>query len=460
MVRKAGQYLVKHYNTWCVEMTIPKELRHHFPHDAEGKKNLRGRYKTKLARSLNTGDFATAEVEKLQWVYKWKKLFQMYRSGEVVVETVDELAERWGQKLERENFSAAVLQQIALEAATVDDPQSITEKNLDEIALRIPNAAIDAFGKSTKNLCAIADHVDEFIASYQYSPSVGGDARSFIKNQFVKHFPYFEWIDEENLKAFVIKRMDGSDGRNAWERQTTRKYLSYVKQYWDWCRERNLTQKSNQIIFNNILPKANKTKAQRKVGKDANLPYTPKDCWLLYNQAKDRALRTGRKNDENLADIILLGMYTGCRIGELAHMKLDDVGEDRFSVADSKTDSGIRDIPIHKEIQQLVERLKQTSTDGYLISGLSDDNQYGNRGKGIGQKFMRHKEALGFRQKANTFHSFRSTLISLMQSAGVEELFCARIVGHAAGNSMSYGLYAGDIDWKVATAAMAKVSYG
>jgi hypothetical protein len=30
----------------------------------------------------------------------------------------------------------------------------------------------------------------------------------------------------------------------------------------------------------------------------------------------------------------------------------------------------------------------------------------------------------------------------------------------AAGNSMFYGLYAGDIDWQVETAAMAKVSYG
>jgi len=140
-------------------------------------------------------------------------------------------------------------------------------------------------------------------------------------------------------------------------------------------------------------------------------------------------------------------------------MKLTSVSHDRFTVEDSKTDSGLRDIPIHKDIQQVVERLKQTSTDGYLISGLSDDNQYNNRGKGISQKFMRHKTKLGFKQKASTFHSFRSTLITLMQSAGVEELFCARIVGHAAGNSMSYGLYAGDIDWDVVTKTMAKVKY-
>ena len=452
MVRKAGQYLVKHYNTWCVEMTIPKELRHHFPHDAEGKKNLRGRYKTKLARSLNTGDFAKAEVEKLQWVYKWKKLFQMYRSGEVEVETVDELAERWGQKLERENFSDAALQQVALEIVPSDDVQSLTEQNKAEITSRIPNTAAAAFGKSTKVLCTLTDHLDEFIRSYGYSPAIGGDAKSFIKNRFSKHFPHFEWISSHELREWVVRRMDGSDGGRAWSRTTAGKNLSYVKAYWYWCLDRNLTTAPNLAMHENILPRANKTKVQRKFGKKANHRYSREDCWKLYHAARD--------TDDTLADIIMLGMYTGCRIGELAHMKLKEVGDDWLQVADSKTESGLRYIPIHKDIQQLVERLKQTSKDGYLISGLSDDNEFKNRGKGISQKFNRHKTALGFEKKKHTFHSFRSTMCQLMQDAGVEELFCARIVGHEAGNSQSYGTYARDLDWDVAKAAIAKVSYG
>ena len=57
---------------------------------------------------------------------------------------------------------------------------------------------------------------------------------------------------------------------------------------------------------------------------------------------------------------------------------------------------------------------------------------------------MRHKLDLGFKKKENSFHSFRSTLATRFQSAGVEELFAARIIGHAAG-SMTYRPYAGDI---------------
>ena len=99
-----------------------------------------------------------------------------------------------------------------------------------------------------------------------------------------------------------------------------------MKQYWDWCRERELTAKPNQIIFDKIMPKANKTKTQSTAGKKANLPYAPKDCWKLYHAAKD--------TDNTLAHMILSGIYMGCTIGELAHMKLIPVRHDRFTVED------------------------------------------------------------------------------------------------------------------------------
>ena len=61
-------------------------------------------------------------------------------------------------------------------------------------------------------------------------------------------------------------------------------------------------------------------------------------------------------------------MYTGGHLNELCSLELTDVTDDRISLPDSKTDAGERDIPIHRDIQQVIERLKQTSTDGFLIS--------------------------------------------------------------------------------------------
>ena len=106
----------------------------------------------------------------------------------------------------------------------------------------------------------------------------------------------------------------------------------------------------------------------------------------------------------------------------------------------------------------MVERLKQTSTDGYLLSGQSDNNQFGVRHKGLQQKFSRLKQALGFGQKVYTFHSFRSTFANQFESAGVPETHAARINGHKV-NSMTYGVYSQSVRWDVLVDAMKVISY-
>jgi integrase len=151
-------------------------------------------------------------------------------------------------------------------------------------------------------------------------------------------------------------------------------------------------------------------------------------------------------------------MYTGMRLGEILHMKVTEVGSDRFTVSDSKTYSGLRDIPIHNDIQQLVERLIQTSEDGFLISGESANNKYKVRTKGISHRFSRLKADLGFRTKKEVFHSLRGTLANRFENAGVNETFAARIIGHQI-ETMTYGVYSGQIDWDKAVEAMSQIQY-
>lgn len=59
--------------------------------------------------------------------------------------------------------------------------------------------------------------------------------------------------------------------------------------------------------------------------------------------------------------------YTGAKIEELCTIKVSDVMEDTIKINDSKTSAGIRSIPIHRHIRPVIERLKTTSTDGYLM---------------------------------------------------------------------------------------------
>ena len=90
--------------------------------------------------------------------------------------------------------------------------------------------------------------------------------------------------------------------------------------------------------------------------------------------------------------------------------------------------SSNREVPIHNELQDLIEELKRRSQDGYLLSGLSEDKD-GKRSGTIGKRFGRFKNQLDF-DRIYVFHSFRKTVVTLLEQAGISENLAADIVGH------------------------------
>ena len=148
---------------------------------------------------------------------------------------------------------------------------------------------------------------------------------------------------------------------------------------------------------------------------------------------------------ERCLDSSLLGMCTRRSIREVAGMLLENAHSDLFNVVESKTESGVRSIPIYTDIILEVESMVQNSNNGYLISGMSAKNVSNDWSKGISKRLSRFKNSLGFQDNVYTHHSFRSTLASSFQIVGVEESFAARIIGHKTGG-MSYDPYAGDLD--------------
>jgi integrase len=121
-------------------------------------------------------------------------------------------------------------------------------------------------------------------------------------------------------------------------------------------------------------------------------------------------------------------------------LKLDQVKDDRFEIEDAKTASGRRTIPIHSAILDRVATLRESSTDGYLLSGLTP-NKYGDRSNAVGKRFGRLKSALGY-GRPYVFHSFRKGVATQFEQAGIPENEAARLLGHEF-NTMTYGLYSG-----------------
>jgi integrase len=434
------QYLRKQFSKWYVEMFIPKDVQHHFIHGEDSLPHLRGKQKTKLSKCLHTYNKDLADIRKLDILQEWKLEIRAARQKERgaiedVTATTELMREIYRSKGQGEDAAKAVV--AALFAGNADET--------DDTRIKIYETAT---GKVSKT----ADFVDEWLGFQKYSPYVAAEAGKFVRDTFAKKFPTFEEIDRKALRLWVADMEMGRNGYNANKRRTVGKKISYVSSYWKYCEDR-YTDCPNICTHEKVLGDVSRTKAsQTDIKNTSYLPFEVEECWRLYRAAVEDGY-------PHLADIIKLGMYTGCRIGELCNMRVEDATTEYLCVRDSKTYSGIREIPIHKDIQQLVERLSQTSTDGFLLSNLSTDNQYKDRARAMSQKFGRLKSKLGFKTKRHSFHSFRATLANRFENASVDVNFAARIIGHAVTN-MTYGLYSGKIDWKNAVEAMGKIEYG
>ena len=103
--------------------------------------------------------------------------------------------------------------------------------------------------------------------------------------------------------------------------------------------------------------------------------------------------------------------------------------------------------PFLKQWYHLIEMARLKNKDHIVdLDQTVDVNATKDRSKGIRKRFGYLKRSLGFKDKIHVFHSFRSTLASRFQDAGVSGICAARVLGHAAWG-MIYGLYAGDLDF-------------
>ena len=82
--------------------------------------------------------------------------------------------------------------------------------------------------------------------------------------------------------------------------------------------------------------------------------------------------------------LIKIGIFKGARIGEISSVQVEDIAADSFTIRDSKTPSCNRQVIIHDQLKGLIKELKNSSQDGDLLSGLSEDKD-GKRSGAIDQ---------------------------------------------------------------------------
>lgn len=231
--------------------------------------------------------------------------------------------------------------------------------------------------------------------------------------------------------------------------RTKGQYLWAGSEFWKWAMKhddswRNQLQGQPNPFKEHDIPKESKQNKRAE-----RIAFTIDDVKQLRNAASP-----------TLANVITLAAYTGTRIEELCQLKTEDVvkvdGLPALNITDSKTAAGIRTVPIHPHIAELVEQLKEASDDGYLIK-TAKGGAYARKSHGLVNQFSMLKKNEGFGAQ-HTFHSFRKTFISELVYQDVPGVVIASIVGHETG-TITFDVYSQGANMKQKTDAVLKLSF-
>jgi integrase len=139
--------------------------------------------------------------------------------------------------------------------------------------------------------------------------------------------------------------------------------------------------------------------------------------------------------DDEVAQILLICAYTGMRIDvEMLSIKIKNVHLDEryILIEKSKTDAGVRYLPLHTKIVPLIEKWYNRNKDGEWLF----TNRRGN--KLIYGTYYKWFEK--FRDKHNlekTTHETRHTWNTILHLNDVPEAYIKAIIGHKNGNEVN-----------------------
>lgn len=143
-------------------------------------------------------------------------------------------------------------------------------------------------------------------------------------------------------------------------------------------------------------------------------------------------------DDQSYLGIILILIYSGVRISELLDLKKEDVHLDEqwFMVQASKTNAGIRPVPIADKVLPLWQHFTDLSKCEYAITTIE--------GQKFGYENFRKRYWVPLLQQLNlkhTVHETRHTLISQLVMLNVNQTIIKKIVGHKSIMNLTEKVY-------------------
>ncbi|MBN8900844.1 MAG: site-specific integrase, partial [Rhodospirillales bacterium] len=313
-------YLQKRRRRWYAVMEIPKALKAKLG-------------KPRFVKSLETESLAVAKRRVGPIVSAWMTELDRARApGGEAGDAVRDDARFFRQALRR---AATPEERDQLLEEITDAADAIAYEDID-IGQPLSSSVVATrfFGEATGWHAPTLENLDEWLSAVRTSAKTRDMQRADVQ-RFAAQFPILSDVQRPQVRRWVISLMN-EDGLSP---KTVQRILSALRGYWRFLQTINAVAEDRQPFTGLEVAR----EAKRAAPEIIRQPFEPADVPRLLAGAIGRG-------DDGLADLIRLGMWTGCRIEELCALKATDVAGDRFKVREAKSTAGIREVPVHAEL--------------------------------------------------------------------------------------------------------------
>jgi integrase len=225
---------------------------------------------------------------------------------------------------------------------------------------------------------------------------------------------YREWL----AKPVV----EGPNKRPANTARTSDNKMDVVRRLMNFAKGMGYTKQDNPASGYRLLSKKSKATSNRHIfERDELVKFFASE--LFQKQ---------RQKDPSYYWLVLMGVHTGCRLSEIGSLhghqfKTSQNGQPYFKVVDSKTEAGIREVPLYQGLLDfgLAEFIKDK--DKIFKYTETEDKGAGSPGS---KKFSRQLETLGIKRDKVSFHTLRKFANNLMKQNKVPYEVRCQIMGH------------------------------
>lgn len=212
-----------------------------------------------------------------------------------------------------------------------------------------------------------------------------------------------------DIKLDHLQTVVDESGKNT---PTLRKLKILWGLMWDYCVMHEILpqEKRDMVRYVDINKAGNPNSYNRK-------PFTKKEVKTVWKW----------KDTNEYFKVVLMLIYSGVRISELLDLKKENVNleEKWFDVTASKTQAGIRKVPISDKVLPFFQEWMDKNDCEYLLSTPDAKHfEYRNYYDSYWTPLMQQMNM------EHTPHEARHTCVSLLADAGVDERMVKKIVGH------------------------------